>query len=187
MISILLTHGAGSDANSKFLVELDEALTAEGAYVFRYTLPFRQLGKMPNPTVAVLDREGLKRELERVRAERGGTIIAAGHSYGGRQITMLAGESPQTADRIVAMSYPLHPPNKPTQLRTQHLPNIQTPTLIVQGTRDEFGSQAEIESAAALIPAPKRLLFLDGERHTFRRKVIVPVAKAIVEFASGKA
>jgi predicted alpha/beta-hydrolase family hydrolase len=184
MISILLTHGAGSDANSKFLVELDEALTAEGAFVRRYTLPFRQLGKMPNPKVAVEDREGLRQELERLRTERGGTIVAAGHSYGGRQITMLASEQPEVADRIVAMSYPLHPPNKPGQLRTQHFPTLLTPLLIVQGTRDEFGSREELELATQQIRGPKQLVFLEGERHSFRRSAIVTVAKAIYQFAS---
>ena len=183
MISILLTHGAGTDANSKFLIELDQALTAEGASVHRYTLPFRQLGKMPNPKVAVQDREGLLQELERLRTERGGTIVAAGHSYGGRQITMLAGEHPRVADRIVSMSYPLHPPGKPDQPRTQHFPALRTPLLIIQGTRDDFGSREEIEQAAELITAPKRLLFLEGEKHSFRRPVIVTVAKAICDFA----
>lgn len=183
MISILLTHGAGSDANSQFLVELDEALTAEGAFVHRYTLPSRQLGKMPNPKVAVEDREGLRQELERLRNERGGTIVAAGHSYGGRQITMLASEDPGVADRIVAMSYPLHPPKKPDQLRIQHFAALRTPLLIIQGTRDEFGSRSEIESATQQISGPKHLLFLEGERHSFRRSVIVTVATAICEFS----
>ncbi len=183
MISILLTHGAGTDANSQFLIELDEALTAEGAFVHRYTLPFRQQGKTPNPSVAVQDREGLRQELGRLRAERQGTVLAAGHSYGGRQITMLASEMPGIADRIVALSYPLHPPNKPGQLRTEHFPALVTPVLIIQGTRDEFGSREEIEEASKLVRAPKRLLFLEGERHSFRRKVIVTVAQAICEFA----
>jgi predicted alpha/beta-hydrolase family hydrolase len=96
---------------------------------------------------------------------------------------MLAAEQPAVADRIVAMSYPLHPPAKPEQLRTQHFPLVTTPLLIVQGTRDEFGSRDEIERAATVIPGRVELRFLEGERHSFRRGVIVTVAKAICEFA----
>jgi predicted alpha/beta-hydrolase family hydrolase len=183
MISILLTHGAGTDANSQFLIELDHALTAEGAFVRRYTLPFKQLGKTPNPKVAIEDRAGLRTELERLRSDRGGTIVAAGHSYGGRQMTMLAAEVPGVADKLVAMSYPLHPPGKPQQLRTDHFASLRTPLLILQGTRDEFGAREEFERETAQIPGPVTLQFLEGEKHSFRRSAIVTVAEAIYEFA----
>jgi predicted alpha/beta-hydrolase family hydrolase len=63
------------------------------------------------------------------------------------------------------MSYPLHPPRKPEQLRTQHFFGLNTPTLFVQGTRDPFGSIAEIEQALKLIPAQTKLLPVEGAGH----------------------
>lgn len=63
------------------------------------------------------------------------------------------------------LSYPLHPPGKPDQLRTQHLFDLHTPTLFVEGTRDPFGSIAEIEQAMKLIPGKTRLLTVDGAGH----------------------
>jgi hypothetical protein len=66
---------------------------------------------------------------------------------------------------LLLLSYPLHPPRKPEQQRTQHLPDLRTPTLFVQGTRDPFGSIAEIEQALKMIPAKTRLLVVEGAGH----------------------
>jgi hypothetical protein len=82
---------------------------------------------------------------------------------------MLCAEQPEEAPQPVAglllLSYPLHPPRKPEQLRTQHLFHLRTPTLFVHGTRDPFGSIAEIEQALKLIPATTKLLPVEGAGH----------------------
>jgi hypothetical protein len=78
---------------------------------------------------------------------------------------MLCAELQDVADGLLLFSYPLHPPRKPAQLRTQHLPKLLTPALFVHGTRDPFGSIEEIESALQLIPAKTRLLPIEGEGH----------------------
>ena len=63
------------------------------------------------------------------------------------------------------LSYPLHPPRKPEQLRIQHLPNLRTPSLFVQGTRDPFGSVEEMMKALQLIPAKPELMTVEGAGH----------------------
>ena len=66
---------------------------------------------------------------------------------------------------LLLLSYPLHPPRKPEQQRTQHLPDLRTPTLFVHGTRDPFGSIAELEQALKMIPAKTKLLPIEGAGH----------------------
>ncbi len=78
---------------------------------------------------------------------------------------MLCADQPGLVEGLLLLSYPLHPPRKPEQLRIQHLPKLQTPALFVHGTRDPFGSPEEMESALSLIPAKTRLLRIEGAGH----------------------
>ena len=94
-----------------------------------------------------------------------GKIFLAGHSYGGRQSSILCSEEPELVAGLLLLSYPLHPPRKPEQPRTQHLPNLRTPTFFVHGTRDPFGSITEIEHALKMIPARTKLLPVEGAGH----------------------
>jgi uncharacterized protein len=92
-------------------------------------------------------------------------IFLGGQSYGGRQASMLCADEPSLVNGLLLLSYPLHPPGKPDQLRTQHLPKLQLPVLFVQGTRDPFGAIPEIEAAMKLIPAKHSLLPVEGAGH----------------------
>jgi len=78
---------------------------------------------------------------------------------------MLASEEPQLEDGLFLLSYPLHPPRKPNQLRTSHFPRLTTPTFFVHGTRDPFGTTAEMSSALELIPGSHAILEVDGAGH----------------------
>ncbi len=69
------------------------------------------------------------------------------------------------ADGLFLLSYPLHAPGRPDQLRTQHLPRLHVPTLFVHGTSDPFGTIEEIEAARKLIPAKTRMLMIEGAGH----------------------
>lgn len=82
---------------------------------------------------------------------------------------MLAADEPGTADALLLLSYPLHPPDKPAQLRTGHLPQLLTPSLFVHGTKDPFGSIAEMEAALQLIPARTQLEVIEGTGHDLAR------------------
>jgi predicted alpha/beta-hydrolase family hydrolase len=163
----VLAHGAGSNSKAPLLVALAEAFAGGGITVLRCDLPFRQ-GRLfgpPRPGDAAHDREGLKNAVAALHTLVPGRTFLGGHSYGGRQSTMLCADQPGLVEGLLLLSYPLHPPRKPDQLRVQHLPNLQTPALFVHGTRDPFGSPEEIESALSLIPAKKRLLRIEGAGH----------------------
>jgi len=168
---LVLTHGAGSNCQAPLLLALAEAFAAAGYLVLRCDLPFRQDRSFgpPGPGGAKRDRAGLKNAVAALRNQVKGRIFLGGHSYGGRQASMLCAEQSENAPEIAAalllLSYPLHPPRKPDQLRTQHFFTLRTPALFVQGTRDPFGSIAEMERALKLIPGKTKLLPVDGEGH----------------------
>lgn len=176
--ALVLTHGAGGNCNAPLLVALGETFAASGYTVLRCDLPFRQERRFgpPYPSSAGRDRAGLKNAANSVRKLIAGKIFLGGQSYGGRQASMLCAEEPGLAAGLLLMSYPLHPPGKPEQLRTQHLPNLGTPCLFVQGTRDPFGSIEEIEKAISLIPARHELIRVEGAGHDlgFKGKARIP-------------
>ena len=164
---LALVHGAGSNANAPLLRALADAFTPAGISVLRCDLPYRQVRSFgpPGPGDAARDRRGIQNIVEALRKQVKGRIFLGGHSYGGRQSSMLCAESPDLVQGLVLFSYPLHPPRKPEQLRMQHLPQLHTPTMFVQGTRDPFGSIEEIEAAIKLIPARTELFKVEGGGH----------------------
>jgi uncharacterized protein len=173
--ALVLTHGAGSNCQAPLLIVLAEAFAAAGFLVLRCDLPYRQDRSFgpPGPGGAARDRAGLKNAVAELRNLATGRVFLGGHSYGGRQASMLCAElsekapegSPDLAAGLLLLSYPLHPPRKPDQLRTQHFFNLRTPALFVEGTRDPFGSIAEIEKALKLIPAKTKLMQVEGAGH----------------------
>jgi len=78
---------------------------------------------------------------------------------------MLCAGARELASGLLLLSYPLHPPRKPEQLRIQHLPNLHTPSLFVHGTRDPFGSIQEMTKALELIPAETELVTIEAAGH----------------------
>ena len=161
---LVLTHGAGSNHDTPLLRALGRAFADAGVSVLRCDLPFRQTRAAgpPSPSGAARDRRGLAMALD--TAGRGRRFLG-GHSYGGRQASMLLAEAPTCAHGLLLLSYPLHPPSKPDRPRTQHLHALRVPTLFVHGARDPFGSVEEMETARALIPAPTALLVLPRAAH----------------------
>jgi hypothetical protein len=98
-----------------------------------------------------------------------GRVFLGGHSYGGRQASILAAGEPGLADALLLLSYPLHPPRRRAELRTAHLPSLRTPALFAHGSRDPFATRDEIEAARSLIPAATALLGLEGAGHDLFR------------------
>jgi predicted alpha/beta-hydrolase family hydrolase len=168
---IVLTHGASSNARAPLLVALAALFGARGLTVFRYDLPFRQARPTgpPSPGGAGRDREGLRGAVGAMRARALGRVFLGGHSYGGRQASILAASEPGVADALLLLSYPLHPPGRAGDLRTAHFPDLKTPALFVHGSADPFGSLDELESARGLIPARTSLLTVDGAGHDLLR------------------
>ena len=168
---LVLTHGAGGDCASPLLLAVANAFCAAGLAVLRCDLPFRQERRTgaPSPAKSARDRAGLKAAVKVLREIVSGDVYLGGQSYGGRQATMLCADEPELAQRLLLLSYPLHPPGKPNQLRTEHLPRLLTPAVFVHGAADPFGSIAEMELALAMIPAPTKLLVIEGAGHDLKR------------------
>jgi predicted alpha/beta-hydrolase family hydrolase len=188
--AIILTHGAGSNAQAPLLIALAETFCDHGLTVLRCDLPYRQVRSFgpPGPGDAARDRAGLRNAISAMKKILGAPLLASfarsgdfdskqrvariflgGHSYGGRQSSMLCAElskeEPDLVAGLLLLSYPLHPPRKPEQQRTQHLPDLRTPTLFVSGTRDPFGTIEELERAIKMIPAKTKLLPIEGAGH----------------------
>jgi predicted alpha/beta-hydrolase family hydrolase len=183
---MILSHGAGSNAQAPLLSTLAEEFSAAGFAVLRCDLPYRQVRPHgpPGPGDAARDRAGLKNAIAAMRKLATGWIFLGGHSYGGRQSTMLCAEEPKLADGLLLLSYPLHPPRKPEQLRIQHFPNLRNPSLFVHGTRDPFASGEEIEKALKLIPAKTKLLTVEGAGHDLNFKKGKPGGELVDEVVS---
>jgi len=161
---LVLTHGAGGNKDAPLLVAVADAFAARGITVLRCDLPYRQARPRgaPSPGGAFRDREGLRAALAVLRSRVPGCLFLGGHSYGGRQASMLLAEDSSLAAALLLQSYPLHPPGKPETLRAEHLPRLRTPTVFVHGNVDPFGTLDELEKARALIPAKTTLLTITG-------------------------
>jgi predicted alpha/beta-hydrolase family hydrolase len=161
---LVLTHGAGGNKDAPLLVAVADAFAKHGVTVLRCDLPYRQVRARgaPSPSGAARDRDGLRTALAVLRTRVTGRLFLGGHSYGGRQASMLLAEGPSLATALLLQSYPLHPPGKPEILRAEHLPRLRTPTVFVHGNVDPFGTLDEVEKARALIPAKTTLLTVTG-------------------------
>jgi len=141
---IVLTHGAGAPVDDLFFETLVDQLVQRELRVIRFEFPYMSKRRLdgkrrgPDRTPTLLDTwRGA------IEALGGGSRLAiGGKSMGGRMASLIADEV--AARALVCLGYPFHPPGRPTQLRTEHLQTLRTPTLILQGTRDPFGTPAEV-------------------------------------------
>ena len=164
---LVLTHGASGNCNAALLVALAGALAQEGVNVLRCDLPYRQRKPSgpPSPGDARQDQQGLKRAVTLMKQQFSGLALLGGSSYGGRQASILAASEVHLVEGLLLLSYPLHPPGRPQQLRTQHFPELKTPSLFVSGTRDAFASVDELLAAIKLIPSSTELVVVEGAAH----------------------
>lgn len=167
---VVLAHGAGANCEAKVLVSVADGLCQAGFHVLRIDLPFRQKRPSgpPFPAMAAADREGLRDAAAELRSITGRRMVIGGHSYGGRQASMLSAEDAGVADALLLLSYPLHPPRAKEQLRTAHFPQVRVPTLFVHGTRDPFGLPEEMASATRLLGGPVGYSEVTGSGHDLR-------------------
>ena len=164
---VVLAHGAGTNRESPVLRAVAGAFAAQGIAALRIDLPFRQARPKgpPSPAWAERDREGLRRALAALARRCPGRLVLGGHSYGGRQASMLLADAPGLAQGLLLLAYPLHPPGRPERRRTEHLITLRTPTLFVHGTRDPFGFIDELDEARGMMPGPTRLLAVRDVGH----------------------
>jgi uncharacterized protein len=179
---VVLAHGAGSNCESPVLRAVARAFAARGIAALRIDLPFRQARPKgpPAPAWAARDREGLRRALTALRRRCDGRLMLGGHSYGGRQASMLLAEAPGLAHALMLLAYPLHPPGRPEHRRTEHLITLRTPTVFVHGTHDPFGRPDEVDEARGLMPGPTRLVAVRDAGHDLGARTDGAFASAAV-------
>ena len=142
--TLILAHGAGAPMDSSFMDAISRGLAGRGHRVVRFEFPYmalrRHTGKKrpPNPQRVLLETW---REVHAAFA--GSRLAIGGKSMGGRMASLLADEL--GVDALVCLGYPFHPVGKPEKTRTEHLAELTTPTLIVQGERDALGRRDEVE------------------------------------------
>lgn len=176
--TLVLAHGAGAAMDSRGMTDVTSRLTARGIRVVRFEFGYmaaRRDGVRRPPPRA----ETLVDEYRAVLAEVGGRPVIGGRSMGGRVASMIADEQRDAGavSGLACLSYPWHPPEKPQQPRTAHLLGLRTPTLVVQGTRDPFGSPDEV--AGYGLPPTIELLWLpDGDHDLRPRKAVSGFAHA---------
>lgn len=179
---LILTHGASGNASAALLVAIADELAGAGISVLRCDLPYRQRRPHgpPSPATAKEDQEGLHRAVTLLKREMPGRAFLGGSSYGGRQASLLAASQPGLVEGLVLLSYPLHPPGKPSQMRTTHFPILRTPSLFVSGTKDVFGAIVELQPAIQLIPARTELVTIEGAAHGLSKPVKGETVASIV-------
>jgi predicted alpha/beta-hydrolase family hydrolase len=162
-LTVVLAHGAGAPMNIPFLNTVARGLGADGYRVARFEFPYMRARRETGRKGGAPDREPiLRNSWKDVVAELNGgeRLVIGGKSMGGRIASMVADEV--GARGLVCLGYPFHPPGRPEKLRTAHLETLSTPALIVQGTRDAFGTREDV-LGYRLSPAIRVVWLEDGD------------------------
>ncbi|SMQ63370.1 hypothetical protein SAMN06295905_0803 [Devosia lucknowensis] len=174
-VTLLFAHGAGAPMDSAAMNAAAKALVLAGIRIARFEFGYmaaRRSGqRKPPPKAETLTPEYLA-AIDDLGAA-GDRLFIGGKSMGGRVASMVADTAwtDGKAAGLVCLGYPFHPPGKPAQLRTAHLEKLETPALIVQGTRDPFGTREEV-GGYALSPAIKLSWLADGDHDLRPRKSV---------------
>jgi predicted alpha/beta-hydrolase family hydrolase len=150
--TILLAHGAGAAMDTAWMTAVAGKLAERGLRVVRFEFAYmagRRSGgsRRPPPKVTLLAEE-YRAAIAALPGE--GRLIIGGKSMGGRVASLIADDlhAERRIAGLLCLGYPFHPTGKPETLRTGHLAQLRTPTLICQGTRDPFGTQGEVAGYA---------------------------------------
>lgn len=168
--TLILAHGAGAPQSSAFMVDFARGLARRGCQAVTFNFPYTEQGRrLPDraPTLEACFRDVIV--AIRARADLAtGPLVIGGKSMGGRIASHLAAQGLADLAGLVALGYPLHPPGRPEQLRALHLARIRQPMLIVQGSRDAFGTPEELRPALAPLGATATLQVVEGGDHSFK-------------------
>ncbi|HVE72270.1 MAG TPA: alpha/beta family hydrolase [Thermoanaerobaculia bacterium] len=157
----LFAHGAGAPMTHPFMAAVAKGMGERGVRVVRFNFPYMEARKKaPDRQPILLDA------WRQVIEEHGGgaRVAIGGKSMGGRMASMVADETKVRA--LICFGYPFHPPGNPGKLRTAHLEELRTPALIVQGTRDPFGTREEV-SKYPLAPSIE-VDWIEGGDHSLK-------------------
>jgi predicted alpha/beta-hydrolase family hydrolase len=159
-------HGAGGNMSDRSTLAAANALRGRGFGVVRFNFLYKERGSgRPDPMPTLMNTVAAVAEHARsALATR--RLLIGGRSMGGRAASMLAAEG-FSADGLLLLAYPLHPPGKPQQLRDAHLPRITMPVLCINGTRDEFCTPELMQRVLTTVTAPWQMHWLDVADHSF--------------------
>jgi predicted alpha/beta-hydrolase family hydrolase len=165
--TLVLAHGAGANQLHPFMVRVATGLAERGVETTTFNFSYTEEGRRapdPAPRLEACFRDVLAEVRARSREER---VFLGGKSMGGRMASHLAAAGEPTPG-LVFLGYPLHPPGKPEQLRSKHLPDIAAPMLFVQGARDTFGTPDELRPILAGIAARVEVFPVEQGDHSFK-------------------
>ena len=165
--TFVLAHGAGAPMNTPFMNSVARGLAAGGVRVVRFEFPYMRARRETGRRGGAPDREPVLRNSWKEVVEKlggGRKVVIGGKSMGGRIASMVADEV--GARGLVCLGYPFHPPGRPDKLRTEHLETLATPALIVQGTRDAFGTPEDVAGYA--LSEAIRLVWLEDGDHSWK-------------------
>lgn len=173
---IVLAHGAGAGMSHSFMISLSNDLAAMDVGTLRFNFPFtEQKKKRPDfPAVAHKTIEAAIQHAKKLFPKT--TLFAGGKSFGGRMTSQyLSKQGSEEVKGVVFAGFPLHPPGKSSIERAEHLKDVKTPMLFLQGTRDELAKWNLIEEVTSSLPLAK-LIKLEGADHGFKvpRQNILP-------------
>jgi predicted alpha/beta-hydrolase family hydrolase len=175
-VRLILGHGAGAGQASSFMVRFASALAARGidavTFNFLYTEQRRRVPDR-NDKLEACYRKVIEACRDGAVGGKREKLVIGGKSMGGRIASQVAASQVAAADGggiagLVLLGYPLHPPGQPEKLRTKHLPGITAPMLFVQGSRDAFGTPAELKPHIGQLKAPVELYVVEGGDHSFK-------------------
>jgi predicted alpha/beta-hydrolase family hydrolase len=148
--SLVLAHGAGAGQQHPFMVRFARGMALRGINAATFNFPYTAAGRKVPDRAPVLE-QSWREAVAAAKAEfKGLPLVIGGKSMGGRMASHIAAQGCEGLDGLVFLGYPLHPPGQPEKRRDAHLPSIAERMLFVQGSRDAFGTSAEI---AALLPS----------------------------------
>jgi predicted alpha/beta-hydrolase family hydrolase len=170
---LVLAHGAGADQRHRFMVDMARRLVTRHVEVVTFNFLYTEQRRRTPDRAPVLEdtwRSVLDAVVERLKPR--GRVAVGGKSMGGRiasQVLALHPSTPgwQKVTGLVLLGYPLHPPGQADRLRSAHLPQIGVPILLAQGTRDAFGTKAEVEPIFSALPVQVIFEFVEGGDHSF--------------------
>ena len=177
-ITLILGHGAGAGQTSGFLVMFAGELAARGIDVVTFNFSYIERGRnVPDPGDKL--EACYRAVIAAARAHKklsNNKLAIGGKSMGGRIASQVAAKGLDDLAGLVFLGYPLHPPGKPEQLRSKHLPNIKAPMLFVQGSRDSFGTPDELRPILKKLKTPCKLYGVEGGDHSLKvpKKAGVP-------------
>ncbi|MGF1641831.1 MAG: alpha/beta family hydrolase [Rhodospirillales bacterium] len=167
-LTIALAHGAGAPMDSPFMAAFADGLAARGWRIARFEFPYmaerRLSGRSRPPDRAAVLVDCWRAVVSRLGPQR---LVLGGKSLGGRMASLIADDAGVLG--LVCLGYPFHPPGRPASTRTDHLRCLRTPALVLQGTRDPFGSSDEV-AGYALSPAIRVHWLADGDHGFTPRK-----------------